>query len=189
MGRLEHDHPVPAGLRPTGRPGVFDTGDAAGQMPLAVHGAGRDELCEPPLETPAIGQVPKRPVEARRRNLERVRVLERELDIEHGADILAHPLAIVDTDRLVARAVFRTGVPRRSVDDDPNDPPDRLAPQLNVEDLQPVVASHAIGDRPDLSQPIFLTHGEHRIVQRPEKQKVGKTPTFAGLGVNVPDSI
>ena len=128
-------------------------------------------------------------VETRRRDLKCVRLIEGELDIEHGAHLPAEPLAIIDVDRFVALVAFGTDISRWPVDDDPNNPPDRLTLQLNVEYFQPMVVSNAIGDRPDLTQSIFLNHGEHYFVQRPEKQKVGTTPTFAGLGSDVPMQI
>ena len=84
-------------------------------------------------------------------------MLERELHIERGADVAAHPLAVRYAHGLRSRNGIWGG--RWTVDDDPQHPADRLAAQLNVEDLKPGVASDPFSKRTDLLQPVLLTHG------------------------------
>ncbi len=69
--------------------------------------------------------------------------------VEHGAEVLAYPLTVRDADDLAVLGMI--GVTRWSIDDDPKDPPDRLPPELNVEDLEPAVPHDATGNRPELT--------------------------------------
>ena len=66
------------------------------------------------------------------------------LDVEDGAQILADALALLDA-HCVLRPFDAPRVP--AVDDDPQNGSDRLAPQLDVEDLQPVAGGDPLGGR------------------------------------------
>ena len=57
-----------------------------------------------------------------------------------------------------ADAVFRGRRRARPVDLDPQHHAGRFAPELHVENLQPVAAGHALGDGPNLLDDGFRAH-------------------------------
>jgi hypothetical protein len=82
------------------------------------------------LKSPVIRFVPQRPIESRRRNLERVRLRQRRvelifLDIEQRAQILADTLAISNADSVLVWVTRFSGV--RAIDDDAKYRADRFA--------------------------------------------------------------
>ena len=74
------------------------------------------------------------------------------LDVQQGAEILADALALLDAD-----AVFRlfnlTRV--RTIDHDAQHQPNRLAPELEIEQLQPVAARHAFRGLPQAADGVW----------------------------------
>ena len=76
---------------------------------LVVHGLADDDLREPAGEPPVVVRAAQRPIESRRRNLERVREGQRVLHVEDGADLAAHLLAILDADAFLGVAAGPAG--------------------------------------------------------------------------------
>ncbi|HEX2458065.1 MAG TPA: hypothetical protein VHI99_30500 [Vicinamibacterales bacterium] len=128
---------------------VFNAGDSSGERRLAVERLARHELGQSAHKPPVVRLVPERSVEPGRRNFERVVLPERRLtqflffDVEDRAQILADTLAILNAHRVFRR--FRHAA-IGLIDDHPQDRPDRLAPELDVEDFEPVSSRHALGD-------------------------------------------
>ena len=85
-------------------------------------------------------------------------MIELELGVEHRVEVAAHALTVGKGDRFLGPALVRAPSRRQAIEGDPEHPSDRLTPQLDVEDLQPVAASHATGDRPDLVEMILSPH-------------------------------
>jgi hypothetical protein len=111
-------------------------------------GSERHQLRQPAREAPVVRFVPQRPIEPRRRHFQRVGLTERRLfqvlflDVEQRAQVVADPLAFFDADG-VLRRLGHAAI--RPIDDDPQHRADRLAPQLDVENLEAVPARHALG--------------------------------------------
>ena len=91
-------------------------------------------------------------------------MLEIELGVEHHAYVGAYPLTIVDGNRF-GRGIASAGRARQPVDDDSQQPTRRLAPELDIEDVEPEVAGDPLRDRPDLRHPAFT--GLHPVLLRP----------------------
>ena len=91
-------------------------------------------------------------------------MLEIELGVEHHAHVRAHPLAIADGNRFALDAAVPADRIRPPVDDDPQYPARRLAPELNVEDVESEVAGDPIRNGPDLRNPACT--GLHRPLPR-----------------------
>ena len=132
---------------------ALETAKPAGQMLLIIDRIRYDNLREPTRKTPVIISVPKRAIQARRRNLEGVGVIDRVFDVEEGAHIAADPLAVLDADPCVGLACRpRRPVGHRPIKIDPHDPPLRFAPILYVGDFQVIGPRDALGD---ISYPVF----------------------------------
>ena len=108
-------------------------------------------LARRPGEPPIIRLVPERPIQPRRGHFKGVVLRQRPggfeflvFDVEEGAQVVADALTLFDPDRFVERLGHAAIGP---VDDHPQHRADRLAPQLDVEDLQPVTARHPLGGR------------------------------------------
>src|SRR5829696_1948600 len=130
---------------------VLDAGDPAGKRALPADRLPRHHLGEPSGEAAIIRLVAQRPVEARRRYFQRVGLAEIVLPelvfhVEQRAQILADALALRDTDAFV-RGLDPSGV--RPIDHDAKHHADRLAPELHVEDLEPVALRDALGRAPE----------------------------------------
>ena len=82
---------------------VLDTRDPPGHIRLAIDGFGRDNLSQPAGEPTVIPEMTKWPVEAWRRNLQYVGLVNRILGVEDRAHILAHPAAIGNADRVLRK--------------------------------------------------------------------------------------
>ena len=111
-------------------------------MRLSIDGLRHDDLRELARETPVIGCRAERPIETRRRNFERIALVDRVFDVQNCAQIAADELEIVDGRRCV-RAALPFGLIRpggasieRHIDEDSQHPADRLAPELHIENLE-----------------------------------------------------
>ena len=137
-------------------------------------GSRHDDLREPSREPPVIGRRAKRPIESRRRNLERVAVVDRFLDVQNRAHVPADALAVLDARRRAGRLrpaprrrrMRRVGV-ERHVDKNPQHPPRRLAAELDVENFQVVRTGDPLGDG---------ANSVNELRNHPQKQKVGTGP-------------
>ena len=125
---------------------LFDGQDASGERRLASDRSGRDHFGQTARKTPIIRLVPERPIQPRRGHFKGVVLCQRPggfeflvFDVEEGAQVVADALTLFDSDGVVERLGHATIGP---VDDYPQHSADRLAPQLDVEDLQPVSARH-----------------------------------------------
>ena len=130
-----------------------------------------------PPEAPAILDVPQGAIEPRRRHLQRVRLVERELGVEQRADVPADALAVFHGNAVAgAASLSAAGVPvRRPIDDHPQHPSDRLATELHVEDVEPGIARHPRRQGPHPRHPVL---SGHHAVQRPETRRSGRNAHF-----------
>ena len=113
-------------------------------------------------------------------------MLELEFGVEHHAHVRAHPLAVINRNRLARGISIPAGRARRPVDDDSQQPAQRLSPELHVENIEPEVAGNPLRDGPNLRNPAFT--GLHPVFTPPlpcncalKHKEVGETPTSAGL--------
>ena len=144
---------------------------------LAVNRFRRDDLGQTTHEPATVLNVPQGPVQSRGRNLKYVRVSERVLDVENGAQVPAQLCAIADADALVIRIVA-WGLGPRAVHGDSQDPADRFSTQSNVEDLEPVARPYPLSDGPDLIEEIVAFHVSRLCLKVPPQKKSGLTPTL-----------
>ena len=121
-------------------------------MRLTIDGLRHDDSCEPSRKPPVIVRRAQRSIDSRRRNLEGVAMVDRVFDVQHCAHVPADMLQIPDCGRGI-RATASLGFvePRRvdverHVNKDSQHPADRLAPELNIENLQIVGAGHPLGN-------------------------------------------
>src|SRR5687767_11013857 len=77
---------------------VIEPHQAPTEERLAIDRFLRDQLRLTPRETAIVGDVPKGPIETRRRYLERIRHRDDLLDVEHRAQVTADVRAILDAD-------------------------------------------------------------------------------------------
>ena len=82
---------------------VFHAPEAPFEMHLAVDGLANDHLGHPPAEPFVVAAAAQRAFQAGRRNLEGIGAIQRILDVENRAQILAHALAVCDPDAVVQR--------------------------------------------------------------------------------------
>ena len=107
-------------------------------MHLPVDGLPDDDLRHPAREPGVVVEVTQRAFQPGRRDLQRVGGIERVLDVEDRAHVLADPLAVLDPDtvlRTLDDGASCLVAPCRPVDEDAQHQPDRLPPQLHVENL------------------------------------------------------
>src|SRR5690606_4579212 len=72
-------------------------------------------------------------------------------DVEQGAEVLADALALLDADALVGPFGYPAVGP---IDDDAQHRADRLTPQLDVENVEPMARRHSFGGGPNPRQPL-----------------------------------
>ena len=77
--------------------------DTSGDVMLPVNGLARHNLRQPAYVPAAVVQVAQWAIQPRRRHLQRVRVVERDVSVEHRAQISADAPAIIEADRLAIR--------------------------------------------------------------------------------------
>src|SRR5262245_33399003 len=123
---------------------VDHAGDPSRECGLLFHRLRRDDLRQPPCEAPVVPLVAKRPVEARRGHLRRVLLAEcllpeLVLDVEDRAQVLADALTVLDPDTVLEGFDAPRG---GSIDDDAEHHTDGLAPELHVEDVEPMAPRH-----------------------------------------------
>ena len=80
-----------------------------------------------------------------------------------------------------------------TIDHDPQHPPDGLAPELQIKDLQPVTLSHAAGRIAHTFQGLLAVR-RHVVTLSPEKrgpeiEKVGTGPLTTAFPLRAPRSI
>jgi len=115
----------------------------------------------PAAEAPVISCVAEWAIEPRRRDFQRVRRRHHVLDIQHRTQIATDPGAIVDAD-----TVFGRRCRPRPIEPDPQHHSARLAPELDVEDVEAVRARHPRRQRTNLFDDV---RGRHA------------TPAYAGV--------
>ena len=159
-------------------------------------GSRRHDLRQPAREPPVVRFAPQRPIQPRRRHLERVLPLERRrqlvLDVEQRAQVLAHALAVVDRDRRPQPPACARR-PRFAIEDDPQHPANRLAAELQVEESRARSSRRCARPRPAsgpaLSSGTGATSPRRRARQAPKTQKVGTGPLTKPFPLRPPRSI
>ena len=126
-------------------------------------GFGRHDLDPPSNEPHEVGQVTQRPVESGRRHLQRVSVVEGDLRVENRAHVHADLRAVGHRHVFALATGVRWSRRRWTVDDDPQDPADRFATELQVEEIEPVAAHNPLGDRPHVAKTVSSRPG-HSVV-------------------------
>ena len=145
---------------PIGRdddPFTLHSRDPARQMPLAVNRLRRDNRSQASDEPAAVVKMPQGAIKSRRRYLKRVGEIERDVDVENGAQILADPLTIRKANGLSSFVLTQCGS-ETAVEDYPQDPANRFATELHVEDLDSVAPRDSIRNRSNLVDLIFTAH-------------------------------
>ena len=165
-------HPVAAAVvavdqRPSSA--VSTPAEPALEEHLAVDRLAHHQLGPPAREAPVVVGAAQRPVEPRRRHLQRVRRRHDVLDVEHGAQIAADPRAILDADALLGRR--RRARAGRSARAAPSRPP-----RAGTARRRSRARSVAGDPRPPSSAPV--RRRRWRVAnRRPLNKKSGHTPT------------
>src|SRR5437773_7180992 len=148
--------------------GRVDAAELPLEERLPVHRLAHDDFRAPAGKAPVVVGASQRPIQSRRRNLERVRGRHHVVDVEQRAQVAADVRAILD-----AHAVF--GRRRRTgpIDLDPEHHPAGFAPKLHLEQLEPVARGDASRHRPHLVEDIRLHLAGPAS---PETKKVGTRP-------------
>jgi hypothetical protein len=143
---------------------VVDASQPPLERLLSVHRLAHHQLGEPAGKPAVVVGAAKRPIESRRRNLERVREGERILDVEDRAHLAVDLLAIDDAD-----ALFRGRRRSRAIDEHTNDVARRFAAALDVPDGQPARRGYAFGNCPNVLQGLHCT-------RKADPQRSASTP-------------
>jgi hypothetical protein len=148
---LRDGHPMPPATLFKDHLALIDRQDASGERRLAAYRSGRDHLGQTARKAPIIRLVPERAIQPRRGHFKGVVLRQRPggfeflaFDVEEGAQIVADALTLFDPDGLVERFGHAA---IRPIDDYPQYGADRLAAELDLEDLQPVTACYPLGCR------------------------------------------
>src|SRR5262245_57434338 len=133
--------------------GAVEAAELSLEVPLAVDPLAHHDLRLAAGEPAEVVGPPERPVETRRRDLQRVRRGHDVLDVEDRAELAADVRAIVHAD-----AVCRRGRRPRAIDLHAQHHAGRFTAELHVEDLEAAVGGHATGDVPHLLDDRFRGH-------------------------------
>src|SRR5258705_297988 len=167
-------HTLPRSLEEHDRVSRGSPLDAA-QTPLerllVVHRLAHHDLREAAGEPPVVVLAAQRPIESRRRNLERVRGGQRVLDVEDDAHLAVHLLAILDADALLGR-----GRRPRPVDEHAHYLPLRFPAAHDVPHFETVRPRDTLSNRADVLQRLHSSAGRLKPAQYPQIKKVGTSP-------------